>query len=163
MLLLREWNWKAATISALLRGTMFFVLNFRAGHTQAVRAMLVEVVYGAAAAGLAGTVTQRLRYAMPLWRTVLVVLLLIPLLLMLGQAAVHGVMGTPRLRSGLLLSFVFASLASGLNWWAMRNGLFLTGSGQGFFADLLLGLHLLAGSAGKEHETSRHSRCQRMQ
>lgn len=136
-LLLCEWNCKAAAISALLRGIMFFLLNIRAGHTHAVRAMLVELAYGAAAAGFAGSLTQRLRYAVPLRRTALVVLLLLPLLLMLGQAAVHEAMRTPRLLSGLMLSFVFASLASGFNWWAMRQGFSLTSSSV--LADLRLG------------------------
>lgn len=144
---LRQWNWKAAALSAVLRGTMFLLLNMRAGHGKAERAMLVELAYGTVAAGVAGSVTQQLRHAVPVKRTALFVFLVLPLALLPGQAVVHSLLGTPRLLSGLLLSLIFASLASGFNWWAMRNGLFLTGCGRGLIADLLLGLHLLARNA----------------
>lgn len=154
LLVLRQWNWKAAALSAILRGTMFLLLNLRAGHGKAERAMLVELVYGTVAAGIAGAVTQQLRHAVPATRTAPVVFLVLPLALLPGQAVVHWLVGTPRLLSGLLLSFAFASLASGFNWWAMRNGLFLTGRGRGLTADLSLGVRLLAHNA--EHRRLRH-------
>ena len=141
--LLGTWNWKAAAFSALLRAVMFLFLNLHAGHGRAVRAMLVEAVYATVAAGFAGAVTQRLRHAAPGWATALVVWFAVPLLLLAGQAAVHSATGTPRLRAGLIASFVFASFATGFNWYAMRRGAFVTGERRPFGRDLALVPRLL--------------------
>ncbi len=136
--LLREWNWKAATTSALLRAGMFFAVNLRSGKQGAVRAMLVEAAYATVAAGLAGAVTQRLRHAEPRGRTAVVVWLLLPTLILSAQAAVHHAMGTPRLRNSMIASFVFAAFATGFNWFAMSRGAFITGEDRSFARDLLL-------------------------
>ncbi len=134
--LLYEWNWKAATFSALLRAMMFLGINLGAGRGRAVRAMLVEAVYATVAAGFAGAVTQRLRRAVPVRATALVVWCGIPLVLLSAQAAVHHAMGTPRLGWSLFASFVFAALATGFNWFAMSRGAFVTGEGRPFRRDL---------------------------
>lgn len=100
--------------------------------------MLVEAAYATVAAGLAGAITQRLRHAEPRGSTALVVWLAIPLLMLMMQAAVHHAMGTPRLRSSMLASFVFAAFATGFNWFAMSRGAFVTGEGRSFGRDLML-------------------------
>lgn len=141
--LVRSWNWKAAAFSALLRAILFLLINLRAGSGRAVRAMLVEAAYATVAAGFAGAATQRLRHAVPRWATALVVWLVIPLVLLLAQAAVHAAMGTPRLARSLSASFVFAAFATGFNWFAMSRGAFVTGEDRSFARDLLLVPRLL--------------------
>lgn len=141
--LLRDWNWKAAVFSALLRALLFFCLNLRAGSGRAVRAMLVEAAYATVAAGFAGAATQRLRHAVPRLATAAVVWLAIPLVLLAAQAAVHFAMGTPRLARSLLASFVFAAFATGFNWFAMARGAFVTGENRSFARDLMLVPRLL--------------------
>ena len=136
--LLREWNWKAAMFSAMLRGVLFFFTNLHAGRARAGKAMLVELVYATVAAGLAGAVTQRLRHAVPRAATAAFVWLAIPAVMLAVQAAVHHAMGTPRLRASLLASFAFAALATGFNWFAMSRGAFVTGEGRSFARDLVL-------------------------
>lgn len=136
--LLRDWNWKAALFSAMLRGVLFFFTNLHAGRARAEKAMLVELVYATIAAGLAGAVTQRLRHAVPRAPTAVVVWLAIPTIMLAAQAAVHGAMRTPRLRASLLASFVFAAFATGFNWFAMSRGAFVTGEDSSFARDLLL-------------------------
>lgn len=136
LVLLRQWNWKAAALSASIRGTLFLLANRHAGQGQAAKAMAVEMAFATVAAGVAGAFTQQLRHARPRLWTGVVLLLGVPLALLLAQAAVHHLAGTPRLRSGLLWSFVFASLASAFNWFAMDRGIFLTGGQQGFWQDL---------------------------
>jgi hypothetical protein len=141
--LMREWNWKAAVFSALLRGLLFFFTNLHAGRARAGKAMLVELVYATVAAGIAGAVTQRLRHTVPRAATAGVVWLAIPALMLSAQALVHHAMGTPRLRASLLASFVFAAFATGFNWFAMSRGAFVTGEGRSFARDLLLVPRLL--------------------
>ena len=141
--LLRDWNWKAALFSAMLRGALFFLTNLHAGRARAGKAMLVELLYAPIAAGLAGAMTQRLRHAVPRAATAAVVWLAIPAVMLAVQAAVHHVMGTPRVRTGLIASFVFAAFATGFNWFAMSRGAFVTGEGRPFARDLLLVPRLL--------------------
>lgn len=141
--LVRDWNWKAAAFSAMLRGLLFFLTNLHAGRARAGRALLVEMVYATFAAGLAGAATQRLRHAVPRAATAAVVWLALPLLMLAAQAAVHHAMGTPHLRAGLIASFVFAAFATGFNWFAMGRGAFVTGEGRSFGRDLLLAPRLI--------------------
>lgn len=143
LVLLRDWNWKAALFSALLRGALFFLTNLHAGRASAEKAMLVELVYGTAAAGLAGAVTQRLRHAVPRRYTALMVWLAVPAVMSAIQAMVHHALRTPRLRTGLIASFLFAAFATGFNWFAMSRGAFLTGEGRSFSRDLLATPRLL--------------------
>ena len=136
--LLAEWNWKAGAVSGILHGLIFFVVNLRAGSSAATKAMVVEAVYSILTAGLAGTVTQRLRHAVPQVATAMVVWIALSVALLLGRLCVHVAMGTPKLRGSLAASFVFAALASGFNWFAMSRGAFITGEGRSFARDLLL-------------------------
>lgn len=126
--LVATWNWKAAAVSVLLRAGVFFASNLRAGQHSAVRAMLVEAAFATAAAGLMGAVTQRLRAARPVWATALMVWLGLPALMLAAQFAWHRALGTPHVRAGLIVSFCFASIASGFNWFAMRRGAMLAGT-----------------------------------
>ncbi|MEZ2348274.1 hypothetical protein [Terriglobus sp. RCC_193] len=136
--LLRGWNWKAASFSAILRSLFFLFANLHGTHHAAAKAMLTEFVYGTFAAGVAGAVIQRLRHTEPVRKTALVVWLVIPLVLLAAQASVHRMMGTQHVRTGLIASFIFASFASGFNWFAMRHGAFVMGERRSFAHDLLL-------------------------
>src|SRR5580698_2941414 len=71
--LLGVWNWKAASISVLIRATVFFTTNLRSGRGSALRASLVEAAFAIFAAGLLAAVTQRVRHAQPVWATALFV------------------------------------------------------------------------------------------
>jgi len=135
--LVTHWNWKSAAISAMLRAAMFFATNHRAGNHSAVRAMLAEAVFAIVAAGLMGAATQRLCAAQPVWATALVVWLGLPTLMVAAQFAWHRALGTPHLRTGLIVSFCFAALSTGFNWFAMRRGTMLAGAqGVSFAGDL---------------------------
>lgn len=138
MWLLRDWNWKAAAFSALLRAVIFLVANRHTSHHAALKASVTELVYATLAAGVAGTITQRLRYAEPERSTAFVVWFALPAVITLAQYAVHRAMGTPHLRGSLIASFVFAAFASGFNWFSMRRGAFVTGAQRSFSRDLLL-------------------------
>ena len=65
-----------------------------------------------------------------------VVCVAIPCMMLSLQAAVHVATGTPRMRTGLIASFVFASVATAFNWFSMSKGAFVTGEGRSFWRDL---------------------------
>ena len=133
--LLRTWNWKTALISALFRALIFLCTNLRAGHHKALKAMLVEALYGAVAAGLLGAVTQRLRGATPRWLTAVVVWLALPSTLLLAQFFVHKAAGTPRILASMIASFLFAALSTGFSLYAMERGTMLVGTHRTFADD----------------------------
>jgi hypothetical protein len=121
------WSWKAATMSAAFRAATFFATNLRAGRHKAIQAMVVEMGFAIFAAGLLGAASQRLRHATPLWATGMVVWLLMPLTMVVAQFGVHKAAGTEYLGTGLVVSFVFAAIASSFSWYAMRHGALLSG------------------------------------
>ena len=82
--------------------------------------------------------TQRLRHAVPARRTATVVCVAIPCMMLTLQAAVHVATGTPRMKTGLVASFLFASIATAFNWFSMSQGAFVTGEERSFARDLLL-------------------------
>lgn len=125
--LLLGWNWKSALVSVALRATTFLVTNLHAGHRRAASAALVEAAFAIVASGILAAATQQLRYARPAAATGLVICIAFPSCLVLAQAAVHHLAGTPSVKVGLLASFCFASLASGVTWSLQRHGFLLTG------------------------------------
>ncbi len=135
--LLRDWNWKTAALSAMIRAGVFFRVNLHAGTSAALKAMLVEAAYAIVAAGLAGAVLQRLRLAEPRRKTALLICLVIPASLLAMQALLHAAMGTPRLGWSLVASFCMAALGTGFNWFAMSRGALVTGANQSLVRDLL--------------------------
>jgi hypothetical protein len=136
--LLADWNWKAGLFSAMIRGIIFFTTNLRAGHSQAVKATVVELVYAITAAGFAGAITQRLRHAVPVRLTATVVCIGIPIMMLSLQALVHTLTGTEHMKTGLIASFLFASIATAFNWFSMSRGAFVTGENRSFLKDLVL-------------------------
>jgi len=147
--LLAAWNWKTAAISVVIRATLFFTTNLRSGRGSALRASLVEAAFAIFAAGLLGSVIQRLRDAKPVWATGLTVWLGVPMVLLSIQSAVHHAFGTPHMKTGLIVSFGMAALGSGFNWYAQKRGVLVTGMGakSGDLKELpgVIGGFLLAG------------------
>jgi hypothetical protein len=134
------WSWKAAALSALLRGITFFVGNLRSGHQHALKAMMVEAVFAIFAAGLIGAVSQRLRASQPVWETAAIVCLGLPALMVVAQLGVHRAAHTPQV--GVLASLCFAAAFSAFSWYAMRHGALLGGTDS---TSLVHDLHSLPG------------------
>lgn len=126
--LFAAWNWKSATISALIRALIFLFTNLHGGRHSAVHASLLEAAFAIVASGLMGAITQRVRDARPVWATAVTVWFAVPALMSAAQFAVHHLGATQHVRTGLIASFVFASLASGFTWFAMRRGTLLAGA-----------------------------------
>ncbi len=127
--LVAAWNWKTAAVSVAIRAVLFFTTNLRSGRGSALQASLVEAGFAIFAAGLLGSVIQRLRHAQPVWATALTVWLGVPVVLLAIQSMVHHAFGTPHMKTGLILSFVMAAFGSGFNWYAQLRGVLVTGEG----------------------------------
>lgn len=132
-----SWNWKTASLSAMMRAPIFFFSTLRDGWQAVSVAVAVEAVYSAGISGCYGAFAQRLRRSRPLWLSALLITILLPAVLLWFDYLVHRVMRTPDLRRGILASGLFAALSSAFNWYSMLHGNLLTGKeGRSFVTDL---------------------------
>ena len=133
-LLLRQWNWKSAVFSSLIRAFIFFFCNLTAGMPAAAGAMLAEFVYRGITSGFYGAITQAFRKAEPVWQASLAVMVLLPLTSHSLEFAVHLARHTPHLRSSIVCSVCFTCISTLFNLYAMRHGVLVTGDGSGSVA-----------------------------
>jgi hypothetical protein len=135
--LVRGWNWKSALMSALCRGTLFFITNISAGVPAALSAMSIESAFYISTAGFYGAITQAFRRAHPAWAATLTVMVLQPTLNHSLEFALHWLGGTEKLARSITASICFSLLSAVFNLFAMRRGALIVGEGrQSLFADL---------------------------
>lgn len=139
----REWNWKAAALSAFLRALVFYLTNRSAGPRAAWTALGVEFAYRIVTSGFFGSLVQVLSRVEPRRVSMYAVLLVLPATNQGLDALVHWWQGTPRLGSSLLIATIITIWASLFNWYAMRQGTFLVGHGQRGFGEDMRNLPLL--------------------
>ncbi|MDX2034255.1 MAG: hypothetical protein SF339_26505 [Blastocatellia bacterium] len=136
-LLIRRWNWKAALLSACVRGSLWFLANLSAGVGAAVSAFLIEGAFYAAIAGFYGALIQAFRRAEPAWQATLTVMGLMPAINHTLEYMVHRLSGTEKVGAGIAASICFSLLSATFNLFAMRRGVLIIGAErQSLFADL---------------------------
>lgn len=124
--LLTRWNWKAALLSSLLRGTIFFCTNLISGWHAAVGALLAEFMLRAATSGFYGAITEALSAAQPSWAATAAAMVLLPLLAHTLEFLVHWLRGTPKLGLSIATSVIFTAFSTAFNLFAMRRGVLIT-------------------------------------
>lgn len=135
--LLRRWNWKAAILSACVRGGIFFAVNLNAGLRAAIGAMLVESALYATIAGFYGAIVQSFRLARPAWLATMTVMALLPAINHSLEFVLHSLAGTAKIGAGILVSVVFSMVSAAFNLFAMRRGALIVGAGkQSLLADI---------------------------
>jgi hypothetical protein len=120
--ILFRWNWKAALLSACIRGTIFFFANLGASLEAALGAMFAEFVFRTATSGFYGSVIQSFRCVRPAWRATLVTVGLLPLISHSLEFLVHYTRGTEKLTLSIAASISFTTLSVAFNLFAMRRG-----------------------------------------
>lgn len=124
-------------MSAAYRAPIFFVTSFKAGWRAAIGALLAETVFRAVTSGFWGAFTQALRLMEPAWLAVFLVVVVAPVVVQGMEFLVHLLSGTPNLKQGFLVSCIVTGIAALFNWYAMRNGTFVTGrEGSSLWSDL---------------------------
>lgn len=135
--LLRHWNWKAALLSASLRGMIFFCANLSAGLGAALSAMGIEAAFYATVAGFHGALIQTFRRAEPAWAATLTVMALAPTFNHTLEFALHYASGTKELGTSIAASVSLSMLSALFNLFAMRRGVLIVGDErQSLFDDL---------------------------
>lgn len=127
-LLLRQWNWKSAMFSSVIRATIFLVANLTAGWRAATGAMAAEFLFRAVTSGFYGSLTQAFRKAEPACMAAVTVLILLPLFSHSLEFAIHLARGTPKLAHSMIASIAFTEVSTLFNLYAMRRGALVVGS-----------------------------------
>lgn len=126
--LFRNWNWKSAVLSSLLRCSIFFFVNLGAGWRKAVGALMTELVFRAVTSGWFGSMTQAFRRVRPMWKAILVLLPLLALFQHSLEFLVHWLRGTPRLAASIGASVVFTAVSTIVQLALMRKGALVVGA-----------------------------------
>ena len=133
--LIHQWHWKSATLSAVIRGVLFFATNLTDGPRMATRAMLVECVLRVPLVGMLAAVTQAFGRAEPPWAAAVVAMALLPGLAHVAELVVHRVAGTPELGTSIALSIAMSALSTVFSVFAVRRGVMLVGNDSQSFRD----------------------------
>jgi hypothetical protein len=147
--LIRHWNWKAAVLSAVFRGAIFFTVNLTAGLPAALRALSLDVPLRLAVAGFAGAIVQTFRRAEPPWAASLTIVAVLAVLTHGLEFVVHTIGGTPRLGASVLASMVFSAVSGLVNLFLMRRGVLLVGVESRSLADDFRQIGRLLAAAGR--------------
>jgi len=130
LVLWSRWNWKAALMSSIMRGSIFFSVNLYASPAAAVSALGTELLFRPFVSGSYGALSESFRSAQPSWAATFIVALVLPGLMHLVELSVHWARGTQRLGAGVLASITFSVISGLFNIFAMRRGVFIVGEGR---------------------------------
>lgn len=125
--LVARWHWKAALLSATLRGALFFAASIRLGLAAAGDAVAIEIAYRAATTGFFAALTQAFRNARPEWAAMLAVTTGVPAASHGLQYIVHRLRGTPDLLPAMAASVGFTVVSTAFSLYAMRRGVLIVG------------------------------------
>jgi hypothetical protein len=129
-----RWNWKAAALSALMRGAIFFGATLNLGLATASRALVVDAAFRIPLAGACAAVIQEVRWAEPRWSGVATAVLAVPMAAHAIEIAAHSIAGTPLLWRGVTVSVGLSILSSTVELFVMRHDVLLVGPGAGSVA-----------------------------
>ncbi len=141
---LRQWHWKAALASALVRAALFFAVNLTEGLEAARGAALTEAMLRGLTSGFYGAVTARFRSVEPRWAATAAVSVLLPVVSHTVEFLVHFARGTEALVRSIAASALLTVLSTAFNLHLMRHGVLTVGAGsQSLVRDLRALPHLL--------------------
>jgi hypothetical protein len=142
--LLHRWNWKSALLSSILRASLFFATNLSAGLPAAIAALKTELVFRGITSGFYGALTEAFREAEPSWAAALTVMVLLPVANHSLEFFVHWMRGTQKLLPSIVASMILTAFSTLFNFYVMRRGALIVGSGRHSLGRDLLRLPRLA-------------------
>jgi hypothetical protein len=128
-----QWNWKAALLSAAIRGMAFCFVAVPRG-AGAMRGAWIEIGFRIVLGGCWGSFMQALRKARPAWLAGALVALVLPTCAHTLEYGLLKVGGATHIRTGMIVSIVFSAGSLVVNFLLMRRGLLLTGAGASSLA-----------------------------
>lgn len=150
-MLVKRWNWKSALLSAFLRSMIYLTtyLVKKDGLKAALGAMAVEFGLRIFTAGTSGTLVQAFRKANPVWVSMLICSVALPIFSHAVEFIVHFLheytvsqiynapMNQSR-KSGFIVSVIFSVVSVVFNLFAVRRGVLVVGGDehQSFWKDM---------------------------
>ena len=136
--LVRQWNWKTALVSVVLRASIFFTVNLTSSWNSAVDAVVTECMFRAWMSGTLASLSQAFRRVQPAWRASLVMLLALPALAHGIEFTVHSLRGTDRLYASVAVSILFSMFSCVFSYWLHRRSVLIVGEGaRPFVSDIV--------------------------
>ena len=137
-IIIRRWNWKAATLSGIFRGAIYFFTHISLGWRAAVSAMSVEFLFRTFNSGATSSIGQVFRMAQPKWLTNLIVMLGFPAYAHMVEYVLHTLNGDENVNKSIVVSIIFSALSAIFNLYAMRRGTLLVKDEQqqSFWSDI---------------------------
>lgn len=134
----RHWNWKSALFAAINRGTIFFVATMKRGRMEISIAVLVEIIFSCATAGIYAAFTQAMRFAQPAWLAACIVALGIPSALYGVDYLAHVYTGMHHVRPAVTFATGLSVVSTLFNLFIMRRGAMIVGEeSQPLWRDLI--------------------------
>ena len=120
-----RWNWKAASLSGVMRGSIYFFTHLKFGWMAALGAMSVEFIFRVLNSGASASVGQAFRKAEPRWLATVCIMLFLPAYSHLIEFSLHTLNGDQNKNKSILISIVFSITSALFNLFAMRRGALL--------------------------------------
>jgi hypothetical protein len=124
-MLVWRWNWKAALISGLMRGSIYLATHIQHGWRAALGAMSVEFIFRVIVSGAFGSLVQAFHRATPAWLATLCVMFMLPGLAHIIEFTLHTLNGDQSKVSAIIVSISFSIISAVFNLFAMRRGAML--------------------------------------
>lgn len=135
---IQQWNWKSALFGAFNRGTIFLVATMKRGRMEMSVAVVVEILFTCATAGIYAAFTQAMRFAEPEWLAAGVVALAIPGALYGADYFAHVWTGMHNVRPAVGFATGLSVVSTLFNLFIMRRGAMVVGEGsQPLWRDLI--------------------------
>lgn len=124
-MLVWRWNWKAAILSGVMRGSIYLFTHIKYGWRAALGAMSVEFFFRLIVSGASGSLVQAFHKAQPIWLATLCVMILLPALSHLIEFTLHSLNGDANKGKAIIISVLFSIISAIFNLFAMRRNALL--------------------------------------
>lgn len=141
--MVRRWNWKAASLSALLRASIYLTAYMRKGMAEAIGVTIALSIFRFLFGGVNGAIIQSYRRVQPAWHAVLTVPLflaalshLMEFIVLSGYETAFGAVGK---KNAIIFSVIVSIISAIFNLFAMRRGVLIVKDEtmQSFWRDLV--------------------------
>ncbi len=142
--IITRWNWKSASIGALLRASFYFTVYqaSRESWLVTLTAVLVELTFRFITTGMSGAVVQSFRRATPFWLANVIVSISLPAFSHTVEFVTHYAQerylydlfaaseNSVARQRAFAISVLFSVLSALFNLFAMKHGVLLVGAGD---------------------------------
>lgn len=138
-----RWNWKAASLSALLRASIYLTAYIKHGMAEAIGVTLALSIFRFLFGGVNGAIIQSYRRVQPAWHALLTVPLflaalshLMEFVVLTGYESAFGAVGK---KNAIIFSVIVSIISAIFNLFAMRRGALIVKDEtmQSFWRDLV--------------------------